>query len=311
MFLTALTTVGIMLLYALPGFILVKTKLVKEHGIAGFAALLMYVCQPCLTLYSFQKVEFSTDVLIGMAIMFGLATLVMAVVMLAAFLVLRKKYDDARYRVASLSVAFGNYTFLGLPLIEAILPDYAAGAIYSSVFFISMSLLGWTVGCALLTGDPKACKPLQIIFNPATLALIVALPLFICNVRLPDALGDAVTIVGRMSTPLCMLVVGMRLGVGELKEVFSGWLQYIAAAIKQIAVPLLALLVIYFLPLSAEMKITFFALNCCPVAAVVLTFAEIFGAGQKSAAKTVLVSTLSCVVTMPLMLMLAEAIFLT
>ena len=310
MFLIALSTVGIMLLYAVPGFILVKTKLVKEHGIAGFAALLMYVCQPCLTLYSFQKVEFSVDIVIGMAIMFGLSTLVMAVVMLTAFLVFRKKYEDARYRVASLSVAFGNYTFLGLPLIEAILPDYGAGAIYSSVFFISMSLLGWTVGCALLTGDPKACKPLQIVFNPATLALIVALPLFFLNVHLPDVLGGAVTLVGKMSTPLCMLVVGMRLGASALKEVFTGGLQYIAAAIKQIVVPLFALLVVYFLPLSVEMKLTFFALNCCPVAAVVLTFAEIFGSGQKSAAKTVLVSTISSIVTMPLMLMLAEAILL-
>lgn len=299
-----------MLLYAAPGFILVKTKLVKENGIAGFAVLLMYVCQPCLTLYSFQKVEFSVEVLIGMAIMFGLATLVMTVVMLTAFLFLRKKYDDSRYRVANLSFAFGNYTFLGLPLIEAILPDYAAGAIYSSVFFISMSLIGWTVGCILITGNPKACKPLQIVFNPATLALIVALPLFIANVKLPEVLLDAVTIVGKMSTPLCMLVVGMRLGVSAIREVFTGALQYVSAAVKQIIVPLFALLIVYFLPLSTEMKITFFALNCCPVAAVVLTFAEIFGAGQKTAAKTVLVSTLSSVLTLPLMMMLAEAVFL-
>lgn len=298
-----------MLLYALPGFALVKLKMIKESGIPAFATLLMYVCQPCLTLYSFQKVEFSTDILIGMAIMFGLATGVMAVVMLAAYFILRRRYADSRYRVANLAVAFGNYTFLGLPLIEAILPDYGAGAIYSSVLFMSMSLLGWTVGCALLTGNPRACRPLKVIFNPATIALIVSLPLFLLDVKLPDVLGDAVTIVGRMSTPLCMLVVGMRLGASKLREVFTGGLQYAAAAIKQIAVPLFALLVVYFLPIDAEMKLTFFALNCTPVAAVVLTFAEIFGAGQQTAAKTVLVSTVSSVLTMPLMLLLAQAVF--
>lgn len=310
MFLTSLTTVGIMLLYAVPGYLLVKTKIVKEQGIPGFAALLMYVCQPCLTLYAFQKVEFSVEVVIGMAITLGIATGVMCLLIGLAFLLLRRKYADARYRVASLAVAFGNFTFIGMPLLEALMPSYTAAAVYSNIFFVAMSLIGWTVGCALLSGSVKACKPLKIVLNPATLTLVVALPLFFCNVHLPEPLLDAVTVMGRASTPLCMVVVGMRLGVSKLREVFTDVFAYVAAAIKQIVAPMITLLVVAFLPIDPMMKTMFFVLNCCPVAAVVLTFAEIFGFGQKSAANTVLVSTLSSVATMPLMLLIAEAIFL-
>lgn len=311
MFLTSLTTVGIMLLYAIPGYILVKTGIVKDHGIPGFAALLMYVCQPCLTLYAFQKIEvFSWDIVIGMAITFGLSLGIMCLVILIGFLIMRKFYSDARFRVANLAIAFGNFTFIGMPLLEALLPEYTEGAIYSNIFFVSMSLLGWTLGSALLAGSVKACKPLKILLNPATLTLVVALPLFFCSVHIVEPLLDAITIMGRASTPLCMIVLGMRLGASTLKEVFAGWTQYAAAAIKQIIVPLFALLILYWLPfIDQNMKILFYILNCCPVAAVVLTFSEIFGHGQKYAANTVLVSTISSIVTMPLMLLIVQAIF--
>ena len=62
-FFIALATVGVMLLYACPGYLMVKSKLVKSEAIADFAKLLMYVCQPALTVYAFMQVEFSAAML--------------------------------------------------------------------------------------------------------------------------------------------------------------------------------------------------------------------------------------------------------
>ena len=62
--LTTLICVAVMLAYAVPGFLLVKTKLVKADAIPAFARLLMYVCQPFLTLYAFSRVKFTTQSLI-------------------------------------------------------------------------------------------------------------------------------------------------------------------------------------------------------------------------------------------------------
>ena len=55
-FLITLTTVALMLAYAAPGFLVVKTKLIKEESISAFAFVLMYICQPCLVIYSFNQV---------------------------------------------------------------------------------------------------------------------------------------------------------------------------------------------------------------------------------------------------------------
>ena len=42
-FFAALTTVGVMLFYAVPGYLLVKTKLVGAEGISNFAKLFLSV----------------------------------------------------------------------------------------------------------------------------------------------------------------------------------------------------------------------------------------------------------------------------
>ena len=72
MFLIALSTVLVMLFYAIPGFLMVKTKLIPEAGISNFAKLLMYVCQPALIIYSFMQVDFSFDLLLDMLFVFFL-----------------------------------------------------------------------------------------------------------------------------------------------------------------------------------------------------------------------------------------------
>ena len=67
-FLITLATVGIMLAYAVPGYILIKVRAVKADGISAFSKLLMYVCQPFLTLYSFNRAEFTPELGVNLLI---------------------------------------------------------------------------------------------------------------------------------------------------------------------------------------------------------------------------------------------------
>ena len=78
-FFAALTTVGVMLFYAVPGFWLVKSKLVASDSISAFAKLLMYVCSPMLVIYSFVNIEFSWELTGKMGIAFVFAISVMVV----------------------------------------------------------------------------------------------------------------------------------------------------------------------------------------------------------------------------------------
>lgn len=306
MFVISLVTVAIMLLYAVPGFLLVKSKLVKENAISAFAVFLMYVCQPCLTIYTFQKTEFSWELIGNIGIIFALALLLMGIMLFGMFFIMKKKYSDVRYRIANVAGAFGNCTFMGVPLLEALLPNNPEATLYSTIFFIAMSILGWTVASALITQDKKYIKPMKIVLNPAVLALVVALPLFFAKVTLPAVLNDAITLVGRMSTPLCMVIMGMRLATVKVKSIFVEPTVYVATAVKLVIMPLIGLLLTWFLPIDYALKVSFYVMCCCPVAAVVLTFAEMLDEGQKSAANVVLLSTLFSLATLPLMMLIIQ-----
>ena len=174
----------------------------------------------------------------------------------------------------------------------------------SVVYFLGMNLLGWTVVSAIITNDKKYISLKKAFLNPAFLSLIVALPLFFTNTRLPSEINTMVTLLGKMSTPMCMLIMGMRLATVELKSLFTDRLQYAAVFVKQIIMPLLGLLLISLFPVSTDMKRTMFILCATPVASVVLNFAEMLGEGQKTAANLVLLGTLSSLITIPLMMLI-------
>ena len=54
-----IAAVATMLLYAIPGYGLVKFGKVKAEHIPNFAVLLLYICSPCLSINSFSRVEFT------------------------------------------------------------------------------------------------------------------------------------------------------------------------------------------------------------------------------------------------------------
>ena len=94
-FFAALTTVGVMLFYAVPGFLLVKSKLIASEGISGFARLLMYVCSPMLVIYSFLNISFSRALVYNMLIAFFFAISVM-LIFVVIFARIFKNKEDAK-----------------------------------------------------------------------------------------------------------------------------------------------------------------------------------------------------------------------
>jgi len=302
-FLAALATVGVMLFYAVPGFLLVKTKLVGSEGISNFAKLLMYVCSPMLVIYSFLNIDFSWGLVGKMAIAFVFAISVMLLFVIIFSRVFKGK-EDARYRIYTLATVFPNCAFMGVPILEAVLPDYPEALAFSVMFSMALNISAWTVGSFVITGDKKYISPKKVFLNPQIFAMLVAIPLFAIGVKLPTQIDSMITLLAKMTTPLCMLIMGMRLACASLKKVFLVPSQYLIVAIKQIVFPLVAFLILLLLPLDERMKASIYILMACPVASVVLSFSEMIGEGQENASSLVLLGTLLSAITIPVMTLL-------
>lgn len=310
-FTTTLITVGIMLAYAVPGYILIKAKAIKPDSISAFSRVLMYVCQPALTLYSFNKADFSRELGINLLIFFGIITALQLLFIGLFGFIFRKKFDDVKYRVATIATTLSNCSFLGVPILEAIFPDSPNVAAYSMMYFLSMNLLGWTLISAIITRDKKYISAKKMFINPATISIALSLPFFITGFKISSQNGQVlgqienmINILGKMTAPLCMLIMGMRLATIKPKNLFINPLQYLAVAVNQIVFPLCALGLLMLLRVNSELMMCMYVMCACPVASVVQNYAEILGEGQDVAANTVLLGTLSSIATLPLLALL-------
>jgi predicted permease len=218
---------------------------------------------------------------------------------------LRKRYGRAIYRIMTIATTFANCAFFGIPIIRSVLGDAAEGLIvYTTIFALVMNVIGWTVGAAIISQNTRYISVKKIFLNPATVGVVVAMALFVFSVPIEPNIANMISVTGNMCTPLSMLIMGMRLGTMELKSLFTNLGVYVTVFVKMAVMPLAALAMVYFLPISSGMKMTFYIISACPSASVVLNFAEIVGEGQKEAAATVLLSTMLSVLFMPVMMLL-------
>ncbi len=304
-FIPTLITVAALLLVAAPGYLMIKTKMLSESCISGFSKVLLYVSQPCLAVYTFSILDFSVGKLAEIGL-FTLLTLGIMIIMLGGtYLVLRKKCEKPIYRIMTIATTFANCGFFGIPIIKAVMGEAASGLIvYTTVFSLIMNVVGWTVGSAIISRNTKFISLKKIFLNPASIGVAAAMLVFVLGIRLEPNISNMISVTGNMATPLSMLIMGMRLGTMELKNLFTNAKVYVIILVKMIVMPIAAFVLVYFLPIAEPVKMTFYIVCACPTASVVLNFAEIVGEGQKEAAAMVLTSTIFSVLTMPFMMLL-------
>ncbi len=303
MFSIAFSNVVLTLLYILPGYILGKSKKANEDHLSTLSCILIYVCSPCMIVNAYINMDFEMHQLINMGLFFVISLALMALFLLIIYALVRTKYVDARYRILSIGAILGNVGFFGIPIIQALLPENPEAVAYASVYVVSMNLLVFTVGVYALTLEKEYMTIKAAIYNPTTISFFVAIPLYILGAKayMPVMLLDAIALMAKMTTPLCMLILGIRLSAVVFKDLFRRPFVYAVCALKLIGYPLFCFACVYFLPLEYSFKATILILGSVPCASVILNMAEIHHSETELSANCVLLSTLICFITIPMM----------
>ena len=314
-FISCLIRVLLSLAFIVPGFMLCKYKKAFASHLSTLSTILVYVCGPCMIIYAFYSAslasyEYNISKLeMGLNMLyFGLVTLLIQIIfILILYLILRKKYDDAKYRLLTCASVMGNVGFFGLPLVQTIVPNNPMVACYSSVYVMSMNILAFTVGVFCLTKDKKYISLKAAFINPTGIAILIAIPIFIFADKLQmgkfgNEFWQSINLLGKMTTPMCMLILGIRLAVTDLKQLFIRPFVYVICALKMIVFPIFSFFLVYFLPFfDNTFKSAILILSAVPCASVILNLAEMHHAEEEIAANCVLVSTLLCFITIPLL----------
>lgn len=307
----AFSNVLLTLAYIIPGFVACKTKIARAEHLSTLSAILMYICSPCMIVTSFMQTDRTLYNIKQILLFFIISLAVQALVTGILYLIFSKRYEDVKYRMLTVSFGLGNAGFFGIPIIKALLPNNPEVACFACVYIVGMNMLTFTIGAYCLTGDKRRMTFKKAFLNPSFIGLLIALALFAINFqsKAPDKVLDAMNLLNRMTTPLCMIILGIRLASVSFKKLFMRPFVYVICICKLLVFPLMCLLIVYFLPLSDIFKAAMFILGATPCASVMLNIAEMYHGETELAANCVLLSTLLCVITIPIIAAIAGAVF--
>lgn len=300
------SNVLLMLLYLLPGFLLCKAKKVQPNHLSTVSVILLYICGPGMFLNALIDLGHSPELTRRMGLFLAFSLAGEAALMLLILLVVGKRKKEFAIRMLSIASVMGNVGFFGMPVVRALFPANPEAAVYSCVFNVSLNILAWTVGVFTLTGDRKYISFRAAFLNPTVIAVSVGLVLYLleANRWLPRLFQDGFRTVGAMSTPLCMVILGIRLATINLKELFTAPLVWLISAGKLLVFPLFCYALVLPFPLDPVFKGSILILAGTPCASILLNLAEMFHNGQELAAKCALLTTLLSVLTIPLLSLL-------
>ena len=300
-FKVALSTVLITLLYILPGYLLGRTRRAAAEHLPTLSGVLIYVCTPCMLVTALQKLEFSGQALLRMLLFLLVSLLCQAAFMGLLFLLFRRR-QEAQYRILAIASVMGNVGFFGLPMVRMLLPDNPEVLAYSAAYAVSMNILLFTVGVFCLTGKRETMSLKHALVNPTVIGFGVAVLLYAVEAGafLPAPVLNAAALFGDFSTPLCMIILGVRLSAVPFLRLFRRPLVYGICASKLILYPLFVLLITWLLPLPYSFEASLVILSATPCAAVIQSMAEIHKSETELSANCVMLSTLLCFLTVPL-----------
>lgn len=270
--------------------------LLKREDVRVVNALIIYVALPALIFGAIWPARLSWELARVAGIAWGVTLAGLATSWLAAqALRLPRAVTGSFILVASL----GNTAYIGYALATTVLGDGALPpAVFYDIFGTVAALL--TVGVMVASHygehDEGRVNPLrEFLTFPAVIALLLAL--LLKPVPIPAAVMGWLAVPAKMTVPLVMISVGLTLEWTAAKERKRGLAA--VAAIKLLVLPAVALGLALALGDAGSVRLVTLQAGM-PSMMLSLVIAERFRLDTRFIAAAILVSTLACAVTIPL-----------
>lgn len=293
--------VAVILILIAVGYVVTKRGWITERGASEITSLLIKIVTPCLIVNSFLG---STDSLKVSEMFLALAVSALSLgISLAISLVTFRKEPPERQKVLRFAVIFSNAGFMGIPLVESIVGS--KGVIYGSFFVVAFNVICWTYGYSMMSGGAKM-NIKTVLLNPGIIGLIFGLPIYFLKIQLPAILAEPVGFLSNLNTPLAMLVIGSYIARVDLHSFISDMAVYKMAFLRLVAAPALYLLVLMVIRPEPDLLVSSIIQASAPVAANTVLFAVQYHQDSELASKTVAVSTVLSIITIPVFTILAQ-----
>lgn len=324
MFGLALSTMASLFLCIFIGFIAAKRSIIDEQGIDRLNIFLLNVTFPFMMIGIFN-IELTPEIIekgvpifiYGIIYQMILAVIAFAFTSVFDFGVSRiDTVGFSRNQIVRFLMIFTNTGFVGLPLIGSVLG--AEGLLYASLLNIPFNIMCFTFGVYLLQPDGENHISLKSIFlTPAMIGIGIGLILLLSQlvipgtfevdgelVRLPVFMTKTINMVGGITSPLAMIIVGASLNKTNFKKVFCDWRLHIFSVLKLLIAPVITYFVCSLFIADPQILLIVTVFAGLPSATVGTILAERFGHDYVFASEVVFITTLYSLITIPLVFLI-------
>ena len=282
-----------------------RSGIVKGDFDKQLTSFLMKICLPCLIVKSMMG-AFSWEELKNCGRLVVLALVLWAVTFALGQLAYRLMGKTASGRIMRFSMVYTNFTFVGIPVIEALYGDL--GVFYFVVFLVPYRMIYYSSAEPMLSPPGMArtkrtlAAKLKGWFSPPVTAVFIGLILYLTQLPLPSPITGVINSLGSCASPLGMVLCGISLSKYEFKKLLRP--RYLALPlVRNLLLPALFLGLSLLTGLDKALAQVVVIFTALPTASLLAAFTIQYDPDQESqfeAAAAVLLSPLFAAFTIPL-----------
>lgn len=316
------------------GFSFRKTGILNSESKKTINTLLMKIFIPCLAFVSFIM-DFDTSTLIQSSWII-LITIVCYLFCLFISRIIFIKFDRQKRVIFSLIMSFGQITLFGLPLVRSIYP--ASGNFVGNIMSLPFRFFVYFYSFIVVSGIKLERKTIKsslksVFLNPIIIAMLISVLIWITQPIMPKVeinglkysflridktipfLYSAINVLSNITTPLCMLLIGITLGEATFKVVITNKIAWILAILRSLVSPLILIFIIYLfnfissVNLNNEIIASMVICFSSPLSAVINAYCINYNKEPLIASDSSFLSTLISIVTIPSLIIFVNLIF--
>ena len=302
----------ILFLLLLAGFIARRLKIFDNTTTRGINNIILKVTLPALTIVSMQM-NYNTSLLVESVQLLFISICVYATSFFIALVIpFILKPHNGEKGVFQFVIIFSNVAFMGFPVVKSVFGESAL--FYAAIYNLPFNFLTFTLGIILLMQDRLFSRTSEVgstykislkqVLNPGVISVIMGFALFTMNIHLPQVIKEPMELLGNVTIPMSMFVIGAILAQNSLTKAFTNWRLYILSGLRLLVLPCILWLILRNF-IDNKMFLGVIVLICgMPAAASTPILAQAYGGNYETAAQSVFLSTMLSIFTIPLLALL-------
>ena len=297
--LSIITQMAALFILILVGFGAARLKMIDGRFSQQLSVFVINISSPCLILASVLGDVSPDKGLILPVLAIGCITYAffVAVAMLLSRLLSKDRDMQGIY---GFMLTFGNVGFIGYPIVASIFGNNAL--FYASLLNIQFTLLAFSLGMKMIQGGPGGLKlEWKTLVSPAMIACYLSVLIVVFDIKgLPDIIVTPVTLLGNITVPAALLIIGTSMAQMKLTQIFTGRLVWLVSALRLLVLPV----VIYYMTRLMGFSDDILGINTVLAAMPVGTYGAMFclqyGKDETVMVQGILISTLLSIISIPL-----------